>query len=116
MTPPPCFTSTGPVHMSTSPLENLLIEHPSMSVYQQPSLPGVGRSLSPSLSEDETELVEIDEEDEEVEAAIIVAEVVPHLPTSAMTRSRDLGQVHGHRRAQRVSHSPPYFPSFLVWE
>lgn len=34
LTPPPCFTSTGPVHMETSPLENLLIEHPSMSVYQ----------------------------------------------------------------------------------
>ncbi|KAK9885958.1 hypothetical protein WA026_013834, partial [Henosepilachna vigintioctopunctata] len=34
LTPPPCFNSTGPVHMETSPLENLLIEHPSMSVYQ----------------------------------------------------------------------------------
>ncbi|KAJ3660723.1 hypothetical protein Zmor_005159 [Zophobas morio] len=33
LTPPPCFISTGPVHMETSPLENLLIEHPSMSVY-----------------------------------------------------------------------------------
>lgn len=35
VTPPPCFTSTGPVHMETSPLEDLLIEHPSMSVYHQ---------------------------------------------------------------------------------
>lgn len=34
ITPPPCFTSAGPIHMETSPLENLLIEHPSMSVYQ----------------------------------------------------------------------------------
>lgn len=33
VTPPPCFTSTGPIQMRTSPLENLLIEHPSMSVY-----------------------------------------------------------------------------------
>lgn len=33
VTPPPCFTSAGPIHMETSPLENLLIEHPSMSVY-----------------------------------------------------------------------------------
>nr|XP_023023748.1 uncharacterized protein LOC111511908 isoform X2 [Leptinotarsa decemlineata] len=32
VTPPPCFTSEGPT-LSTSPLENLLIEHPSMSVY-----------------------------------------------------------------------------------
>lgn len=35
LTPPPSFTSRGPVHMETSPLENLLIEHPSMSVYQK---------------------------------------------------------------------------------
>lgn len=33
VTPPPCFTSTGPIQIQTSPLENLLIEHPSMSVY-----------------------------------------------------------------------------------
>lgn len=34
LTPPPCFTSTEPVNMETSPFENLLIEHPSMSVYR----------------------------------------------------------------------------------
>nr|CAD7443434.1 unnamed protein product [Timema bartmani] len=39
VTPPPCFTSEGPVHMETSPFENLLIEHPSMSVYQHSSSP-----------------------------------------------------------------------------
>ncbi|TMW46610.1 hypothetical protein DOY81_008310 [Sarcophaga bullata] len=33
ITPPPCFTSVGPINMETSPYENLLIEHPSMSVY-----------------------------------------------------------------------------------
>ncbi|XP_060776670.1 tumor protein p53-inducible nuclear protein 1 [Neoarius graeffei] len=35
ITPPPCFTAggRGPVILETSPLENLLIEHPSMSVY-----------------------------------------------------------------------------------
>lgn len=35
ITPPPCFTghSSQPVLLETSPLENLLIEHPSMSVY-----------------------------------------------------------------------------------
>lgn len=42
VTPPPCFTSTGPVTVETSPLENLLIEHPSMSVYRR-----VRRSPSP---------------------------------------------------------------------
>ncbi|XP_052000673.1 tumor protein p53-inducible nuclear protein 1 [Xyrauchen texanus] len=35
ITPPPCFMAGGraPVLLETSPLENLLIEHPSMSVY-----------------------------------------------------------------------------------
>ncbi|XP_039955579.1 uncharacterized protein LOC126755362 isoform X2 [Bactrocera neohumeralis] len=33
MTPPPCFISTGPIYMEMSPFENLLIEHPSMSIY-----------------------------------------------------------------------------------
>ncbi|XP_073841814.1 tumor protein p53 inducible nuclear protein isoform X1 [Musca autumnalis] len=33
VTPPPCFTSIGPINMEASPYENLLIEHPSMSVY-----------------------------------------------------------------------------------
>nr|XP_015805460.2 tumor protein p53-inducible nuclear protein 1 [Nothobranchius furzeri]XP_015805461.2 tumor protein p53-inducible nuclear protein 1 [Nothobranchius furzeri] len=35
VTPPPCFTGHNkqPILLETSPLENLLIEHPSMSVY-----------------------------------------------------------------------------------
>ncbi|XP_029447584.1 tumor protein p53-inducible nuclear protein 1 isoform X2 [Rhinatrema bivittatum] len=35
ITPPPCFTAGGltTVKVETSPMENLLIEHPSMSVY-----------------------------------------------------------------------------------
>ncbi|EFN85339.1 uncharacterized protein LOC105182444 [Harpegnathos saltator] len=34
VTPPACFTQVGPVIVETSPMENLLIEHPSMSVYR----------------------------------------------------------------------------------
>ncbi|XP_067410562.1 tumor protein p53-inducible nuclear protein 2 isoform X1 [Emydura macquarii macquarii] len=35
VTPPPCFTAEGPspVRVESSPMEDLLIEHPSMSVY-----------------------------------------------------------------------------------
>ncbi len=35
VTPPPCFTAGGssPQQLATSPMEDLLIEHPSMSVY-----------------------------------------------------------------------------------
>ncbi|XP_031175279.1 tumor protein p53-inducible nuclear protein 1 [Sander lucioperca] len=41
VTPPPCFTGRGsqPGLLETSPLENLLIEHPSMSVYAHHSTP-----------------------------------------------------------------------------
>ncbi|XP_042345935.1 tumor protein p53-inducible nuclear protein 1 [Plectropomus leopardus] len=47
VTPPPCFTGRGsqPVLLETSPLENLLIEHPSMSVYAHHSPPRL--SLDP---------------------------------------------------------------------
>lgn len=39
VTPPSCFTRAGPVNVETSPLEDLLIEHPSMSVYRATSSP-----------------------------------------------------------------------------
>lgn len=41
VTPPACFTRTGPIHMETSPLEDLLIEHPSMSVYRATAAPPI---------------------------------------------------------------------------
>lgn len=68
ITPPPCFTSAGPIHMETSPLENLLIEHPSMSVYynysgrshvfvpiRTPS-PASGEALEDDLEAEETDI------------------------------------------------------------
>jgi hypothetical protein len=33
LTPPECFSSLSTIQLESSPLENLLIEHPSMSVY-----------------------------------------------------------------------------------
>lgn len=30
VTPPPCFTSIGPINVQSSPFENLLIEHPRL--------------------------------------------------------------------------------------
>lgn len=44
VTPPPCFTAEGAT-AEASPLEDLLIEHPSMSVYVSPGhLPAVEES------------------------------------------------------------------------
>lgn len=65
VTPPPCFTSAGPIHMETSPLENLLIEHPSMSVYQhsaQSALVALRHNSAPVLPSG----VSADEEQEEL--------------------------------------------------
>lgn len=57
VTPPPCFTSIGPADMETTPLENLLIEHPSMSVYHSPNVSSVlpeKRSLASIASNSES--------------------------------------------------------------
>lgn len=62
--PPPCFTGTGNVaELAASPLENLLIEHPSMSVYRRTEHTRLLRRESGE--EDEME----DEESENREAA-----------------------------------------------
>lgn len=48
VTPPPCFTGGGQqVALACSPLENLLIEHPSMSVYAHHDLLRRGRGRLP---------------------------------------------------------------------
>ncbi|XP_061812738.1 tumor protein p53-inducible nuclear protein 1 [Nerophis lumbriciformis] len=49
VTPPPCFTgrSNQPVPVEASPLENLLIEHPSMSVYAHHSPPRLNLDALP---------------------------------------------------------------------
>lgn len=47
ITPPPCFTAGGltAIKVETSPMENLLIEHPSMSVYAvHASCPGLSEA------------------------------------------------------------------------
>nr|XP_028592302.1 tumor protein p53-inducible nuclear protein 1 [Podarcis muralis]XP_028592303.1 tumor protein p53-inducible nuclear protein 1 [Podarcis muralis]XP_028592304.1 tumor protein p53-inducible nuclear protein 1 [Podarcis muralis]XP_028592305.1 tumor protein p53-inducible nuclear protein 1 [Podarcis muralis]XP_028592306.1 tumor protein p53-inducible nuclear protein 1 [Podarcis muralis]XP_028592307.1 tumor protein p53-inducible nuclear protein 1 [Podarcis muralis] len=65
ITPPPCFTAGGltALKVETSPLENLLIEHPSMSVY---AVHNTRHSLNKtSCGGDEEE--EEEEEEEETE-------------------------------------------------
>lgn len=55
VTPPPCFTAggTSPEHVQSSPMEDLLIEHPSMSVYTARGRPGsAGVDSAPSSDDD----------------------------------------------------------------
>uniref|UniRef100_A0A8D2N9J9 Tumor protein p53 inducible nuclear protein 2 n=1 Tax=Zonotrichia albicollis TaxID=44394 RepID=A0A8D2N9J9_ZONAL len=58
VTPPPCFTAEepGPDGVGSSPMEDLLIEHPSMSVYVTSTLEvdgeeGVGGAAAPAPTE-----------------------------------------------------------------
>lgn len=64
VTPPPCFEASGlsPEVLESSPMEDLLIEHPSMSVYgpgvreQSPSVSSASRSSSTPRSEEGAEV------------------------------------------------------------
>ncbi|XP_036389336.1 tumor protein p53-inducible nuclear protein 2 isoform X1 [Megalops cyprinoides] len=49
VTPPPCFTAEGAT-AETSPMEDLLIEHPSMSVYVSPSNLSIVEESAASLA------------------------------------------------------------------
>ena len=58
VTPPPCFTAggTSPEHVQSSPMEDLLIEHPSMSVYTAPRRrPGSTGIDSAASSDDDSD-------------------------------------------------------------
>lgn len=52
VTPPPCFTAEepGPDGMGSSPMEDLLIEHPSMSVYVTSTLEVEGEGPEDDVS------------------------------------------------------------------
>lgn len=75
VTPPPCFTAGGnsPARVETGPMENLLIEHPSMSVYGPR-----GRQSSTGLDTDESET---SSEAEDVRAA---AQSAPRASTATV--------------------------------
>ncbi|NWJ07407.1 T53I2 protein, partial [Crypturellus undulatus] len=55
VTPPPCFTAEGPglESVESNPMEDLLIEHPSMSVYVTSNSLVVDRDSSEEISEGE---------------------------------------------------------------
>uniref|UniRef100_A0A8C6XB67 Tumor protein p53 inducible nuclear protein 1 n=1 Tax=Naja naja TaxID=35670 RepID=A0A8C6XB67_NAJNA len=64
ITPPPCFTAGGltTLKVETSPLENLLIEHPSMSVY---AIHNTCHNLNKNNCDEKEEQEEEEEEEEE---------------------------------------------------
>ncbi|XP_053309771.1 tumor protein p53-inducible nuclear protein 2 [Spea bombifrons] len=91
VTPPPCFTAEGSGHavVGSSPLEDLLIEHPSMSVYitsgsivVEPDTSEITRDRSPSKTR--------------------VERRTPHHATSVSAKAAILGKVGQAARLQRA--------------
>ncbi|NXU69938.1 T53I2 protein, partial [Horornis vulcanius] len=90
VTPPPCFTAEepGPDGVGSSPMEDLLIEHPSMSVYV-------------------TSTLEVDGEGPEDDAAEDVPEPRPELPVphhgrALAVKAAALDKAGQAQRAQRA--------------
>ncbi|XP_011698644.1 PREDICTED: uncharacterized protein LOC105456373 [Wasmannia auropunctata] len=78
--PPAVFTQEGPVKVATSPMENLLIEHPSMSVYSVVS----GTITSP-----------------------IAPDTPPPSPDGWMKSQKDVGVLHNADVFQEIPAVPP---------
>lgn len=64
LTPPECFSSVSSIQLESSPLENLLIEHPSMSVYYN-FRRGPSNALSRAEGIDDLVVIELSENDVE---------------------------------------------------
>lgn len=116
LTPPACFTSAGPIHMETSPLENLLIEHPSMSVYQHSQhhtpLPVNRRYISTPIPlvqvdvEVEEEQLEVEELEQPRRAEVVV---IPPRRNRLNILQRQERQCIKNKQAQKVSLDITYF-------
>lgn len=66
LTPPECFSSVSSMQLESSPLENLLIEHPSMSVYYN-FRRGPSNALTRGEGIDDLVVIELSENDVEGE-------------------------------------------------
>ncbi|XP_029467081.1 tumor protein p53-inducible nuclear protein 2 isoform X2 [Rhinatrema bivittatum] len=91
VTPPPCFTAEGPgpVSVESSPLEDLLIEHPSMSVYVTSSIVMEGESPDEQIRDGAVTHTRVERH-------------VPHHPTSITAKATILEKVGHVRRIQRA--------------
>ncbi|XP_033365072.1 tumor protein p53-inducible nuclear protein 2 isoform X3 [Bombus vosnesenskii] len=87
VTPPACFTRAGPVNVETSPLEDLLIEHPSMSVYRATAPSIAPETPPPTPDAPEERVVEEDALPNVASSAPVTA--TPASPERAPGRSQN---------------------------
>ncbi|KAG8565302.1 hypothetical protein GDO81_012796 [Engystomops pustulosus] len=92
VTPPPCFTAEGPGHnvVGSSPLEDLLIEHPSMSVYITTGSIVVERDTDEIITRDRSP------------SKTRVERRTPHHTSSVTAKAAILGKVGQVSRIQRA--------------
>ncbi|GJQ70956.1 hypothetical protein Trydic_g872 [Trypoxylus dichotomus] len=107
ITPPPCFTSAGPIIVETSPLENLLIEHPSMSVYQHSQPIYIARRHNSAPLQPVTDLITDETVDEPVQRVVedevqIVNATRMHVPRRSRVEILQQQQIIKKKHAQKV--------------
>uniref|UniRef100_A0A674JRH0 Tumor protein p53 inducible nuclear protein 2 n=1 Tax=Terrapene triunguis TaxID=2587831 RepID=A0A674JRH0_9SAUR len=103
VTPPPCFTAEGPgpVRLESSPMEDLLIEHPSMSVYVTSNIrPHPGNIHYPPISL--TSQASQQGDASTVPLGPLAPRRTPHHPTSLTAKAAILEKVSQVRRIQRA--------------
>ncbi|EZA54243.1 hypothetical protein DMN91_000802 [Ooceraea biroi] len=85
--PPAVFTQEGPVKVATSPMENLLIEHPSMSVYSVVSATASSPAVAPDTPPPSPDGWTEGEEDVNVSQDINTPQDVPPAPPANLSSS-----------------------------
>ncbi|KRT86342.1 hypothetical protein AMK59_2939 [Oryctes borbonicus] len=107
ITPPPCFTSAGPIIVETSPLENLLIEHPSMSVYQHSQPIYIARRHNSAPLQPVTDLITDETVAEPVQRVVedeveVVTATRMHVPRRTRVEILQQQQIIKKKHAQKV--------------
>lgn len=83
--PPAVFTQEGPIKVATSPMENLLIEHPSMSVYSVVS--GTSPPVTPDTPPPSPDRWIEGQKDVDVGQTVDVPQNVPPAPPADLSSS-----------------------------
>jgi hypothetical protein len=89
--PPAVFTQEGPIKVATSPMENLLIEHPSMSVYSVISRTTSSPIVSPDTPPPSPDGWVDDDEDINIFQDNIFENILPAPPPNLSSSTPTLG-------------------------
>lgn len=102
ITPPPCFLAggTSPTNIEMSPLENLLIEHPSMSVYNSRCSGSTGDASDLSESSTDSEMAAT-RKNPPRQAKSAVVKQAPTKPNAIAARAGIMAQINTVKSSQK---------------